>query len=116
MIKGRCECGKVEYEVSGKITGFSHCHCSQCRPLHGAAFATFGGVKRNHFRYLSGESSIKIYTSSQTNDRIFCDNCGSNILVDYKPEQDFLYIAMGTVENLPDFPPAYHQFVDSKAS
>ena len=26
---------------------FSHCHCSQCRRLHGAAFASFAGVPRS---------------------------------------------------------------------
>ena len=115
MVTGRCECGKVQYEVSGNITDFSHCHCSQCRRLHGAAFATFGGVQRGSFRYLKGETSVKVYASSETSDRVFCENCGSNILVDYKPEQDFLYITMGTVDDEPECPAAYHQFVESKA-
>ncbi len=116
MIKGKCDCGNVQYEANCKITDFSHCHCSQCRRLHGAAFASFGGIRRDSFRYVTGESAVKIYASSEISDRVFCGNCGSNILVDYKPEPDLLYIAMGTVDGEPECPPGYHQFVGSKAS
>jgi hypothetical protein len=42
MITGRCECGKIKYSVEAEITDFSH--CSQCRCLHGAAFASCAGV------------------------------------------------------------------------
>jgi len=90
MIKGRCECGAVSYEVDGEITDFSHCHCSQCRRLHGAAFASFGGVSRDKFQYLSGQSVLRIYASSDTTDRVSCGVCSSQILVDYKPEPDVL--------------------------
>ncbi len=115
MIKGRCECSSVQYEVDGEITDFSHCHCSQCRRLHGAAFASFGGVPRNKFRYVSGEPDLKTYASSETSDRVFCRKCGANILVDFKPEPDVLYITLGTVDGDPKCPPGYHQFVGSKA-
>lgn len=115
MITGKCECGKVTYEVDAEITDFSHCHCSQCRRLHGAAFASFGCVSREKFHYLSGESALRIYASSDTSDRVSCSVCGSQILVDFKPEPDVLYVTMGTVDGSPKCPLAYHQFVGSKA-
>jgi hypothetical protein len=115
MIKGQCECGRVQYEVAGEITDFSHCHCSQCRRLHGAAFASFGAVARDRFRYAAGGSDVRTYASSETIDRVFCGICGSNILADFKPEPEVLYITMGTIDGQPTCPPAYHQFVGSKA-
>jgi len=115
MIKGKCECGRVQYEVAAEITEFSHCHCSQCRRLHGAAFASFGRVPRNKFRYVSGESDLKTYASSEAIDRVFCGNCGSNILADFKPEPDDLYVPLGTVLGNPKCPPGFHLFVGSKA-
>lgn len=115
MISGRCECGRVRYEVDGEIRDFSHCHCSQCRRLHGAAYATFAGVKRDGFRCLSGESDLGVYASSERNDRFFCSNCGSMILCDPKEEPDMLYLSMSTVDGDPPRPAGYHAFAGSKA-
>jgi len=115
MISGHCECGRVRYLVNGDISDFSHCHCSQCRRLHGAAFATFAGVSRNKFQYVSGEDDTKIYASSEYNERVFCAECGSTILVDPGQEPDALYISMSTVEGNPPHPEGYHAYVGSKA-
>ncbi|HIG39029.1 MAG: GFA family protein [bacterium] len=115
MITGRCECARVQYAVDGEIVDFSHCHCSICRRIHGAAFATWGGVARDKFSYLSGEDSLKIYAFSVNADSIFCKHCGSTLLVDFKPEPEALYITLGTVDGTVKCPPGYHQFVGSKA-
>ena len=115
MLSGRCECGRVRYEVDGQIVDFSHCHCSQCRRLHGAAYATFAGVARDAFRYVSGSNGVKVYASSESNDRVFCAECGSNILVDPKDEPDALYLSMSSLDNDPPRPHGYHAYVGSKA-
>ncbi len=115
MIKGYCECRRVRFEVDGDINDFSHCHCSQCRRLHGAAFATFAAVSSNQFRYVSGESDTSEYASSDSHKRIFCANCGSNILVALDQESDVLYLSMSTIEGDPPRPQGYHIYVGSKA-
>jgi hypothetical protein len=115
MITGHCECGEVKYQVAGEINDFSHCHCSQCRRLHGAAFATFAGVERADFSYLQGQSSLASYASSESHARVFCRVCGSNIMVELTTEPDAFYLAMGTINGNPPCPPAYHIFVGSKA-
>ena len=115
MISGHCECRRVRYVVDGDIVEFSHCHCSQCRRLHGAAYATFAGIPREQFRYISGAADVKVYASSEFNDRVFCGKCGSNILVDAKREPESLYLSMSTVEGHPPLPRGYHQYVGSKA-
>jgi len=65
MITGRCECARIRYEADCEITDFSHCHCSICRRLHGAAFVSWGGIARNKFTYASGESNLKTYAFSK---------------------------------------------------
>jgi hypothetical protein len=115
MITGHCECGRVGYEIDGEINDLSHCHCSQCRRLHGAAFATFAGVTRQDFRYVSGEASLKSYASSADHDRVFCAECGSNIMVAVDSEPNEFYVSMGTVDGDPACPPAYHIYAGSKA-
>jgi hypothetical protein len=115
MIQGHCECRRVSYEADCEVSDFSHCHCSQCRRLHGAAYATFAGVEAGKFRYLSGKEDLKIYASSDDHKRVFCGNCGSNILTSVDAYPDELYLSMGAVNGNPSLPEAYHIFVGSKA-
>ena len=115
MMTGHCECGDVQFEVDGEINDFSHCHCSQCRRMHGAAYATFAGVARDKFRYQSGKSGVAHYASSPTHDRVFCTTCGSNIMVATASEPDVLYLSMSAIDGNPAHPDAYHIYVGSKA-
>jgi len=97
MINGHCECKRVSFEVDGEINDFSHCHCSQCRRLHGAAYATFAGVSRASFRYLSGQDDLSNYASSDDHNRVFCSNCGSNIMVELDAEPNSYYLSMSAI-------------------
>ncbi len=115
MITGRCQCAKVQYEVDGEITDYCHCHCSICRRLHGAAFATWGGIARDNFTYSCGEDNVSAYSFSENADSLFCKDCGSRLFVDFKPEAHMLYITLGTVNGDVHCPEGYHQFVGSKA-
>jgi len=115
MMKGYCECRRVQFEVDSEIEDYSHCHCSQCRRMHGAAFATFAGVARKGFHFVSGEDALTNYESSPSHDRVFCSVCGSNIYVTLDAEPDFLYLSMGAIEGDPPRPPGYHIYVGSKA-
>ena len=115
MIRGHCECGCISFEADCEISDFSHCHCSQCRRLHGAAFATFAEVEADKFRYVSGEENTRIYISSPNGERVFCAKCGSNILAVLKSIPDYLYLSMGAIVGNPAHPPAYHTYVGSKA-
>lgn len=115
MIGGHCKCGRIQFEADGEIEDFSHCHCSQCRRLHGAAYATFAGVPRDTFRYLTGADGISTYASSDTHDRIFCSVCGANIMVALDEEPDVYYLSMSALDGDPPRPPGYHIYVGSKA-
>ena len=116
MIKGKCACSKVQYQVSGDLVDYCHCHCSICRKLHGAPFVVWGGIKREEFTCVSGESSLKKYAFSDNADNYFCNDCGSRVWVDFKSESHMLYITLGTVDGDVDCPPGFHQFVGSKAA
>lgn len=115
MIRGSCQCGAVQFSVDGDITDLSHCHCSMCRKLHGAAYVTIAGVIRDSFEWNVGRDALKTYASSDAIDRFFCEICGSQLGCFYKPEPKLMYLAMGTVEGNPAHPPSYHQFVGSIA-
>jgi hypothetical protein len=83
--------------------------------MHGAAFATFAGIAKSGFRYLSGEDTVSTYASSDRLERVFCSICGANILIAMIEEPDAVYLCMGAVDGDPPRPEGYHIFVGSKA-
>jgi len=114
-IRGGCLCGDVRFEITGPLTGASHCHCSMCRKAHGAAFGTYAAARAADFRIVSGADKIMRYRSSADVLRTFCSRCGSTLqwLRDSKPE--VVDIALGVVDGDPGVRPASHIFVGSKA-
>ena len=115
MIRGSCLCRGVRFEIRGKLTGASHCHCSMCRKAHGAAFGTYAAAKAADFLVVSGEDLITRYHSSPGIVRTFCARCGSTLqwLRESKPE--IVDIALGVLDDDPGVRPAAHIYVGSKA-
>ena len=76
MIKGSCACGGIRFEIDA-VRSMTHCHCTTCRKLTGASFATFAHVEKDKFRWLAGEELISRYESAPGSFRAFCRICGS---------------------------------------
>jgi hypothetical protein len=69
-MKGGCHCGAVSYEVT-HLDSLGHCHCITCRKTHSAAFATTGGVKRENFRWITGEDKLNAMNRHRGSDGSF---------------------------------------------
>ncbi|HZR02019.1 MAG TPA: GFA family protein [Burkholderiales bacterium] len=115
MISGSCLCGNVRYEISGPLSGITHCHCSQCRKTHGAAFASYADVKRGDFKFVSGERNVASFSSSPDVLRTFCKRCGSPLQFIRLSRPETLSIAVGTLDSDPGVRPVHHIFVGFKA-
>ena len=90
MIFGGCLCGAVRFEISGRISPVSLCHCSKCRKANGSAFHSGAICRGRKFRWIQGEESIRRYSSESGYTTHFCGNCGSPVLPrfdEYPPEQ-----------------------------
>lgn len=112
-IRGSCLCGKVRYQVDGKLFDSTHCHCSQCRRAHGAAYATYANCNPHEFSWLSGEELVKVFEPESGIGWAFCSECGSTLAATDKGVVDA--ITLGTVEGDPGIRPQAHIFVGSKA-
>lgn len=98
--RGSCLCAEVSYELLVMPKAVSHCHCSQCRKNHGAAFASYGSVPRSALRILHGAAILKTYASSPTVLREFCAECGSTLFWS-RCEGEFsnwISVALGTLD------------------
>jgi hypothetical protein len=113
--QGSCLCAAVSYELLTSPKAVSHCHCTQCKKGHGAAFASYGSVPRNALRILGGITSIKSYASSETVLREFCTHCGSTLFWSRSQGEfaDWVSIALGTLDTSFIPPNQKHVHVDS---
>lgn len=99
-FQGSCLCGAVKYQLLSRPKALSHCHCSQCRKSHGAAFASYGSVLRSDLRIVQGAGSLQSYRSSESVLRQFCGQCGSSLFWsrDQGEHADWISIALGTLD------------------
>jgi hypothetical protein len=115
MLKGRCLCGKVRYEIDGVLGPVVMCHCSVCRRVSGSAFATNASIEAKAFRIVSGEKSIKSFESSKGQFRHFCKRCGSPL---YGASKSFPYVVrvrLGSLEDAGGARPVAHIWHGSKS-
>lgn len=113
MIRGSCLCGAVRFEID-KVRALTHCHCTNCRKLTGAAFATYAHVDANKFRFVSGEDMVMEYESSPGSFRKRCKVCGC--LTPGKASYlQTVSIAAGLLDDDPGVRPMLHVFTSSRA-
>lgn len=115
MISGGCLCGKIRYQVNGKLSGAQNCHCEVCRKAHGAAFGTFTVARMKDFQWVSGEDELRGYHSSAGFTRQFCPHCGSQLttLEDWNPQG--ITISAGSLDDDVALTVEGHMYVGSKA-
>jgi hypothetical protein len=77
MVKGRCLCGAVSFEIDQPRTEVSICHCGMCRRIHGSPGA-YTSAPVGAYR-IDGKEHIQWYRSSRDAERGFCRQCGSKL-------------------------------------
>jgi hypothetical protein len=112
-ISGACLCGAVRYEISRRLLDAGNCHCSMCRKIHGAAFATYAEVDPEEFSWTCGEELVSFYEASPKASRMFCSVCGSTL--GGTEDGRVNAVTLGTVAGDPGIRPRSHIFVGSKA-
>ena len=112
--EGSCCCGSVRFSIRGPFDTFSHCHCSDCRKSHGAAFATYLGLARARFAFMRGDDRVGGFTTATGTRRNFCRDCGSTLTCTVPSEPEEVYVAAGTLDTPLARKPEYHIFVRSK--
>lgn len=117
QYQGSYLCGAIRYQLSAPLKAVSHCHCSQCRKGHGAAFASYASVRRDDLQLLQGGERLKSYASSESVARQFCGDCGSSLFWSRSQgdHADWISIALGTLDSPVTFDRQRHVEVASKA-
>ncbi|PDT91954.1 hypothetical protein CO669_01360 [Bradyrhizobium sp. Y36] len=113
MVRGSCLCGAVRFEID-QVRVLTHCHCTNCRKLTGAAFATYAHVDADKFRFVTGEDATVAYESAPGSFRHRCKICGCLTpgKASYLPT---VSIPAGLLDDDPQVRPRLHVFTSSRA-
>lgn len=106
-MRGSCLCGDVEYTISQLDSPIGHCSCRMCRKAHAAAFNSYASVRNEHFEWQKGRHLLKSFGSSSGKRRIFCGNCGTQ-LVALRDGSEFVVLRVATLDEDPGQTPKEH--------
>lgn len=96
-VRGRCECGGVSYEVTAPARELYHCHCTRCRRLHGALFATYAYVRRDEVVISAADGAIGIYRSPNASWH-FCTGCGCHLFAEHEQNPGAMWYMPATLD------------------
>ena len=94
-MQGSCECGAVEFDVSGPFGESIACHCASCRKTSGHFWVAFS-VDKSSLRLGSGDA-LSWYESADGVRRGFCAECGSSLFYEFT-DHKFVGVAGGSID------------------
>jgi hypothetical protein len=113
VLKGRCACNAVAYEVSDEFVEAYNCHCSRCRAMTGSAFLAWGEIEPEKLRVTKGEESLTLRGDPHGHHARRCGKCFA--LVWWTGYEGKIRVPYGTLIDEPALKPTAHMFVGSKA-
>jgi hypothetical protein len=115
VLRGRCGCNAVAYEVADEFVGAYNCHCSNCRATTGSAFLPWGEIERDKLRITKGGESLRLLGDAEAIHEMRCERCWSLV---YWTARGGVYVRVpyGTLIDAPTLKPTAHMFVGSKAA
>lgn len=116
MYLGKCLCGAVNIQVTGKISDVIHCHCSLCRKSTGSAYATNGFVNVTDFEITQGKQLLTCFAFKPGRYRHFCAACGSPVYSSNGEDPTRYRVRLGIFDSDLQERPGSHNFVTSKAN
>ena len=115
MLRGRCGCNAVAYEVADEFVAAYNCHCSNCRATTGSAFLPWGEIERGKLRITKGGEALTLLGDAEAIHEVRCTECWSLVYWTARGGAS-IRIPYGTLIDAPTLKPTAHMFVGSKAA
>jgi len=112
-LEGGCHCGALRYRVS-KTGEAGYCHCRICQLTTGAPVLAWLHVPAGGFALIQG--TPKVYKSSPRGERLFCGDCGTQLLYRGSDAPEVVDINVGSLDEPAAAPPGHHIFTASRIS
>ena len=109
---GRCLCAAVAFEVELPTKWVAHCHCTNCRQSHGAAFVTWVSVEAARVKIYTLKEVLRWYEVDEASQRGFCSRCGTSLFFRSTTWPGELHIVLANFVDPIDRKPQVHGFYD----
>jgi hypothetical protein len=114
-MTGGCSCGAIRYEITSFPLLLYACHCTDCQPASGSAFALNMPVATKGFRIVTGEPKgwRHVSPSGAEVTSWFCGDCGARIYGSREGRPESINVRAGTLDDTSWLVPAGHMFMKS---
>jgi hypothetical protein len=110
--EGGCLCGEVRYRIETEPTDVAYCHCRMCQKTSGAPAMAWGTVPSSAFQWIKGRPGA--YRSSDRAGRLFCPECGSQLVFKVVAEPEKIDITITSLDDPAGITPDYHIWTSSR--
>lgn len=114
IYPGRCLCGAVTFEATGRPKWTGYCHCHSCRKQTGAPVAAYAGYQAERVTF--GGEPPATFASSPGVVRSFCGRCGSAVAFTGERWPGEVHLHVGAFDDPESFPPKGQGFPEERLS
>jgi hypothetical protein len=112
VLRGRCACRAVAFDVADEFVEAYNCHCSNCRAATGSLFRPWGEIEPGKLELTSGADTLVVQGDADGHHAVRCRECFS--LVYWTGYEGRIRIPYGTLVDEPTLKPTAHIYVGSK--
>ena len=113
-ISGSCLCGNVSYESDSDVKMVINCHCKDCQQITGSVHGTLVFVEEDKLELQGVTREFQHPADSgNTLTKIFCPNCGSQVMGRNSGRQGVVGLRAGTLDQKELVKPGANIFCDS---
>ncbi len=106
-LTGRCSCGAVRWQASGKMLWAALCHCKDCRRAASSDYVSWFGVEKARILW---QGPRQTYSSSPGVTRSFCRDCGAPMSFETEVFPDETHLYAPTLDDPGLYRPSAHIF------
>jgi hypothetical protein len=81
--RGQCQCGAVQFTVTGKPAGMGYRHCDSCRSWSAKPANAFTLWSASAVKIIRGTDFIEIHDPSSQRRRSWCVTCGGHVFTEH---------------------------------
>jgi len=103
-MEGGCRCGRIRFRLGKAPLLTMACHCTGCQRMSASAFSTTVMLPTDGFELIAGEPVIGGLHGEQVRHH-YCDWCKSWVFTRVVPEQGFVNVRAGALDDPSWFTP-----------